>query len=460
MGAVSTGEVAGEVAEEVAGEEGVFSGMPQLSPNKALHLAPMNPSFNLSMALALALLANVLLKFWLNARQVRSVATHRAAVPSAFASTLSLADHQKAADYTLAKIRVSQLDVAIDAACLLAWTLLGGLDALNTVLLAGLGSGLTQQIALVLGFSFISGLIGLPLSLYQTFVIEARFGFNKMTWRLWLSDALKGLVLGLALGVPMIWLVLWLMQAGGAQWWVWAWAAFVAFQLFIMAIAPNVIMPLFNKFTPLEDESLKARVNALMQRAGFTAKGFFVMDGSRRSAHSNAFFTGFGASKRVVFFDTLLKQLHPAEMEAVLAHELGHFKHRHILKMMVISFTLTLAGLALLGWLMQQTWFYTGLGVLPSLGGENNALALVLFMLVTPVFTFFLAPLSSWRSRQQEFEADAYACTQAQGADLASALLKLYQDNASTLTPDAWYVKFYYSHPPASVRLARMQAAA
>ena len=412
------------------------------------------------MALALALLANVLLKFWLNARQVRSVATHRAAVPSAFASTLSLADHQKAADYTLAKIRVSQLDIAIDAACLLAWTLLGGLDALNTVLLAGLGSGLTQQIALVLGFSFISGLIGLPLSLYQTFVIEARFGFNKMTWRLWLSDALKGLVLGLALGVPMIWLVLWLMQAGGAQWWVWAWAAFVAFQLFIMAIAPNVIMPLFNKFTPLEDESLKARVNALMQRAGFTAKGFFVMDGSRRSAHSNAFFTGFGASKRVVFFDTLLKQLQPAEMEAVLAHELGHFKHRHILKMMVISFTLTLAGLALLGWLMQQAWFYTGLGVLPSLGGENNALALVLFMLVTPVFTFFLAPLSSWRSRQQEFEADAYACTQAQGADLASALLKLYQDNASTLTPDAWYVKFYYSHPPASVRLARMQAAA
>jgi len=251
-----------------------------------------------------------------------------------------------------------------------------------------------------------------------------------------------------------------LMQAGGAQWWLWAWAAFVAFQLFIMAIAPNVIMPWFNKFTPLEDESLKDRVNALMQRAGFTAKGFFVMDGSRRSSHSNAFFTGFGASKRVVFFDTLLEQLQPAEMEAVLAHELGHFKHRHIVKMMATSFTLTLVGLALLGWFTQQVWFYTGLGVLPSFTGENNALALVLFLLVTPVFTFFLAPLSSWRSRQQEFEADAYACTQAQGADLASALLKLYQDNASTLTPDAWYVKFYYSHPPASVRLARMQAAA
>ncbi len=420
----------------------------------------MNPSFTLSVALAVALLANVLLKFWLNARQVRSVATHRDAVPSAFVSRLNLADHHKAADYTLAKIRVSQLDIAIDAACLLGWTLLGGLDALNTVLLAWLGAGMGQQIALVLSFSFISGLIGLPLSLYQTFSIEARFGFNKMTWRLWLSDAVKGLVLGLVLGVPMIALVLWLMQAGGAQWWAWAWAAFVAFQLFIMAIAPNVIMPLFNKFTPLEDASLKERVNALMQRAGFTAKGFFVMDGSRRSAHSNAFFTGFGASKRVVFFDTLLKQLSPAEMEAVLAHELGHFKHRHILKMMFTSFSLTLAGLALLGWLTQQAWFYTGLGVIPSLSGENNALALVLFMLVTPVFTFFLAPLSSWRSRQQEFEADAYACTQAQGADLASALLKLYQDNASTLTPDAWYVKFYYSHPPASVRLARMQGAA
>lgn len=411
------------------------------------------------MALAGALLVNVLLKFWLNARQVRSVATHRAAVPLAFASALNLADHQKAADYTLAKIRISQLDIAIDAACLLAWTLLGGLQALNALLLQALGTGIAAQIALVLVFSFISGLIGLPLSLYQTFGIEARFGFNKMTWRLWLADAAKGLVLGLALGVPMVWLVLWLMQAGGALWWLWAWAAFVTFQLFIMAIAPNVIMPLFNTFTPLEDESLKTRVNALMQRAGFTAKGFFVMDGSRRSAHSNAFFTGFGASKRVVFFDTLLKQLSPAEMEAVLAHELGHFKHRHILKMMLTSFSMSLAGLALLGWLTQQIWFYTGLGVTPSLGGENNALALVLFMLVTPVFTFFMAPLSSWRSRQQEFEADAYACTQAQGADLASALLKLYQDNAATLTPDAWYVKFYYSHPPAPLRLARMQAA-
>jgi STE24 endopeptidase len=226
-----------------------------------------------------------------------------------------------------------------------------------------------------------------------------------------------------------------------------------------MAIAPNVIMPLFNKFTPLEDESLKTRVQGLMQRAGFTAKGFFVMDGSRRSAHSNAFFTGFGASKRVVFFDTLLKQLSPAEMEAVLAHELGHFKHKHIVKMMVTSFAMTLAGLALLGWLAQQVWFYTGLGVMPNLSGSNDALALVLFMLVTPVFTLFFAPVSSWRSRQQEFEADAYAVSQTPGQDLSSALLKLYQDNASTLTPDPLYVKFYYSHPPASERLLRMKNA-
>jgi STE24 endopeptidase len=297
------------------------------------------------------------------------------------------------------------------------------------------------------------------LSLVQTFGVEQRFGFNKITPALWLSDLLKGLLVGAVLGLPLLWLVLWLMEAGGSLWWLWTWGALLVWQLFLMAIAPNVIMPLFNKFTPLEDESLKARVQALMERAGFKAKGFFVMDGSRRSAHSNAFFTGFGASKRVVFFDTLLQQLSPAEMEAVLAHELGHFKHRHILKMMVVSFATSLVGLALLGWLVQQVWFFTGLGVVPSMAGNNNALALVLFMLVVPVFTFFIAPMSAWRSRQQEFEADAYAVAQTPGADLASALLKLYQDNASTLTPDPWFVKFYYSHPPASERLARMASA-
>lgn len=419
----------------------------------------MNASLLLTLTLVAALLSQVALQFWLNARQVRHVARHREAVPPAYAQTMRLPDHQKAADYTLSKARLSQVDIALDAAVLLGWTLLGGLAALNQVLLDWMGPGMAQQMALVLGFILVGALIGLPLSLIQTFGVEQRFGFNKITPALWLSDMAKGLVLGLVLGLPLLWVVLWLMQAGGAWWWLWAWGVLVAWQLVMMAIAPNVIMPLFNKFTPLDDESLKARVQGLMQRAGFTAKGFFVMDGSRRSAHSNAFFTGFGASKRVVFFDTLLKQLSPAEMEAVLAHELGHFKHKHILKMMLSKFAMMLAGLALLGWLAQQFWFYTGLGVMPNLTGSNNALALVLFMLLTPVFSFFLAPLSSWRSRQAEFEADAYAVSQTPHQDLSSALLKLYQDNASTLTPDPWYVKFYYSHPPASERLQRMRSA-
>jgi STE24 endopeptidase len=420
----------------------------------------MNPSLTLTLLLAVGLLAHVVLKFWLNARQVRHVAQHRAAVPQAYAQTIALVDHQKAADYTLAKARLGQWDILLDALLLLGWTLLGGLDALNQWLLSFMQPGLVQQMTLILAFMLVGGIVGLPLSLMQTFGVEQRFGFNKMTPALWVTDLLKGLLLGAVLGLPLLALVLWLMDVGGSLWWLWAWGALVLWQLFLMAIAPNVIMPLFNKFTPLEDDALKARVQALMQRAGFQAKGFFVMDGSRRSAHSNAFFTGFGASKRVVFFDTLLKQLSTAEMEAVLAHELGHFKHRHIAKMMAVSFATTLLGLALLGWLAQQAWFYTGLGVVPNMSGSNSGLALVLFMLAVPVFSFFLAPLSSWRSRVQEFEADAYAASQTPAADLASALLKLYQDNASTLTPDPLFVKFYYSHPPASERLARMRSLA
>ncbi len=418
----------------------------------------MNPSFAMTLTLAGVLGANLLTKLWLNSRQVRHVARHRDQVPAAFADTIGLDAHQKAADYTLAKARVNLVDLALDAFTLVGWTLLGGLDALNQLTLNWLDEGMSQQVALVVGFALIGGLIGLPLSLYQTFGIEQRFGFNHTTPKLWLSDVLKGLLVGMVLGLPILWLVLWLMQAGGPLWWIYTWAALVLYQLFVMWIAPNVIMPLFNKFTPLEDATLKARVTALMQRAGFTAKGFFVMDGSRRSAHSNAFFTGFGAAKRVVFFDTLLAQLNGDEMEAVLAHELGHFKHRHILKMMATSFATSLAGLALLGWISQQIWFYTGLGVMPNLDGNNSALALLLFMLVLPLFTFFVSPLSARRSRQFEFEADAYAVAHSEGKALASALLKLYQDNASTLTPDPWYVAFYYSHPPASQRLARMAA--
>jgi len=418
----------------------------------------MNPSLAMTLALALVLVANLLTKLWLSGRQTRHVALHRAQVPAAFAHTITLEAHQKAADYTLAKSRVNLIDLALDAVTLLGWTLLGGLDALNQLTLGWMNPGMAQQIVLVLSFTLVGGLIGLPLSLYQTFGIEQRFGFNNTTPKLWVSDLAKGLLVGLVLGLPILWLVLWLMQAGGSLWWLYAWGALVVYQLFVMWIAPNVIMPLFNKFTPLEDASLKERVTALMTRAGFTAKGFFVMDGSRRSAHSNAFFTGFGAAKRVVFFDTLLAQLNGDEMEAVLAHELGHFKHRHILKMMVTSFAVSLAGLALLGWLSQQIWFYTGLGVMPNLTGGNDALALLLFMLVLPLFTFFVSPLSARRSRKFEFEADAYAAANSNGQALGSALLKLYQDNASTLTPDPWYVAFYYSHPPASQRLARINA--
>ena len=418
----------------------------------------MNPSLAMTLTLAVMLVANLLTKLWLSGRQVRHVAQHRAQVPAAFAHTISLDAHQKAADYTMAKARVGVADMGLDALTLVAWTLLGGLDLLNQVTLDWMGEGMGQQIMLVVSFTLIGGLIGLPLSLFQTFGVEQRFGFNNTTPKLWVSDMLKSLLVGMVLGLPILWLVLWLMQAGGTLWWLYTWAALVVYQLFVMWIAPNVIMPLFNKFTPLEDATLKERVTALMTRSGFTAKGFFVMDGSRRSAHSNAFFTGFGAAKRVVFFDTLLAKLNGDEMEAVLAHELGHFKHRHILKMMATSFATSLAGLALLGWVSQQVWFYTGLGVMPNLSGNNSALALLLFMLVLPLFTFFVSPLSARRSRKFEFEADAYAVANSDGKALANALLKLYQDNASTLTPDPWYVAFYYSHPPASQRLARMAA--
>ncbi|PIT76806.1 M48 family metallopeptidase [Limnohabitans sp. JirII-31] len=418
----------------------------------------MNPSLSMSVALAVVLLANLLTKLWLSGRQVRHVAQHRQAVPATFAHTISLDAHQKAADYTLAKARVGLIDMALDAVLLMGWTLLGGLDALNQLTLNWLGAGMTQQLVLVVSFALIGGLIGLPLTLYQTFGIEQRFGFNNTTPALWVSDMLKGLLVGLVLGLPILALVLWLMDTGGATWWLYAWGALVAYQLLVMWIAPNVIMPLFNKFTPLEDNTLKERVTALMNRAGFTAKGFFVMDGSRRSAHSNAFFTGVGSAKRVVFFDTLLAQLNADEMEAVLAHELGHFKHRHILKMMLTSFAFSLGGLALLGWLSQQVWFYTGLGVSPNLNSSNSALALLLFMLTLPLVTFFVSPLSARRSRRFEFEADAYAVANSNAQALGSALLKLYQDNASTLTPDPWFVTFYYSHPPASQRLERIAA--
>ena len=401
---------------------------------------------------------NLLLKLWLAHRQIRHVAQHRDAVPEAFKEVISQQAHEKAADYTLAKLRLGHWDLAIDAAMLLVWTLLGGLGALDAWLMDVSGPGMLQQLLLVMGFMLISGLVNLPLSYYQTFKVEQHFGFNNMTVGLWLSDLVKGTALGVVLGLPLVWAILWLMQSGGNQWWLLAWALLVGYQLFVMWLAPNYIMPLFNKFQPLDDAQLQARVDALMQRTGFKSDGFFVMDGSRRSAHSNAFFTGLGKQKRVVFFDTLLKQLSPSEMEAVLAHELGHAKLNHIPKSMLRGFAVSLVGMAALGWLSTQVWFYTGLGVQPHLASSNNALALLLFMQVVPLVTFITTPLSAIKSRQHEFEADAFACAHASGQDLRQALLKLYQDNASTLTPDPLYVAFYHSHPPASQRLARLTA--
>ena len=418
-----------------------------------------NYSFFFTLLFAAALVLGLLVRFYLTTRQIRHVAQNRSAVPVAFAGTISLTSHQKAADYTITKARFGLLEMAFGAALLLGWTLLGGIDtlsqAINTTGLSSYGS-LVPQLALLTAFAMISGLLDLPFTLYSTFKIEERFGFNKMTFKLWLLDMVKGLAVGAVIGLPIAALILWLMGSAGSLWWLWAWGSWMTFNLLILVLYPSVIAPLFNKFKPLDDETLKARVTALMERCGFAAKGLFVMDGSKRSAHANAYFTGFGAAKRVVFYDTLLKQLSPAEVDAVLAHELGHFKHKHIIKRIIGMFAMSLVGFALLGWLSSQVWFYTGLGVIPNLNGGNDALALLLFMLVVPLFSFYLSPIFAQFSRKHEFEADAYAVLQTQGKDLQSALLKLYQDNASTLTPDPMFAKFYYSHPPASERLARM----
>jgi STE24 endopeptidase len=412
-----------------------------------------------SVVFAAALLAALLARLWLATRQMRHVAAHRDRVPAAFAGTVPLEAHRKAADYTLAKGRLALLSAAFGTAVVLAWTLLGGLDVLNQALVGSVRPAfgdMAYQLALVAAFVGVGGLLDLPFDWYSTFRIEQRFGFNRMTPVLWLVDMLKGLALGAVIGLPLLALVLWLMAAAGPLWWLWAWGVWVAFNLTLLVVYPTLIAPLFNKFEPLADEALKARVTALMQRCGFAAKGLFVMDGSRRSAHGNAYFTGLGAAKRVVFYDTLLARLSPGEVEAVLAHELGHFKRRHVPKRMVFMFVASLGALALLGWLSAQAGFYTGLGVMPNLGAPNDALALLLFVLALPPFVFFVAPLAAQVSRRHEFEADAYACAHADGRDLAAALLKLHEDNAATLTPDPLYVRFYYSHPPASERLAAL----
>ena len=418
---------------------------------------------HVTLAFCAALLLSLAVKFWLATRQMRHVALNRAAVPMAFAGTVTLPAHQRAADYTMAKGRFGLLSLAVASLVVVMWTLLGGLDALNTVVRAAVlpaAGALAYQLALLTAVMVIGAVVDLPLEWYSTFRIEQRFGFNRMTIGLWLADLAKGTLVTALIGLPLATLVLWLMGASGGLWWLWAWGALVLFNLLLMVIYPTLIAPFFNKFEPLADENLKSRVQALMQRCGFAVKGFFVMDGSRRSAHANAYFTGLGAAKRVVFFDTLLQRLSPSEVEAVLAHELGHFKHKHVLQRLVGVFGMSLVGLALLGWLAQQSGFYAGLGVAPNMTAPNDALALLLFMMVMPSFTFFVSPLMAHFSRRHEFEADAYACAQADGRDLASALLKLHEDNASTLTPDPLYVRFYYSHPPASERLAALPAPA
>ena len=402
----------------------------------------------------------IALRFWLASRQLRHVLANRAAVPPEFAARIPLDAHQKAADYTAAKTSFGLAMLLFSSAVLLGFTLLGGLQWLSVQILPLAHSNMQYQIGLLVAFAAISGLLDLPFDYYRQFVLEQRFGFNKMTVGLWLADMLKGVALGAAIGLPLLWVVLTLMNKSGPLWWLYAWLVWSGFQLLMMVLYPTVLAPLFNKFTPLQDSSLQARIEGLMQRVGFASKGLFVMDGSKRSAHGNAYFSGFGANKRIVFFDTLLERLAPQEIEAVLAHELGHFKLKHIVKRIAVMFAVSLGFLALLGFLKEQAWFYTGLGVEPVMGASNDAMALILFLLVLPVFTFVFSPLSSISSRKHEFEADAFAATHTDARDLVSALVKMYEDNASTLTPDPLHSAFYDSHPPASVRIKHLNLAA
>jgi STE24 endopeptidase len=403
------------------------------------------------------LLGDLLLRYWLARRQIRHVLAHRDTVPAAFADRVGLHSHQRAADYTVARSQLSMVERIVEAAVLLGLTLLGGLQALDLVLGRLIESELWRQMALVGTVLALLGAVGLVFSAWRTFRLEARFGFNRMTPRLFLTDALKMLAVTLVLGVPLLAAILWIMRSAGTDWAWWAWGVWVGFNLLVLWLYPSFIAPLFNRFTPLDDPELGQRIHALARRCHFGLSGLFVMDGSRRSAHGNAYFTGFGRHRRIVFFDTLLARLDTDEVEAVLAHELGHFAHRHILRRIVVSFVTAGVLLHLLAWLSTQLWFYTGLGVVPQLGRPNDGLALVLFMLALPVLTFWSTPIASLLSRRDEFQADRYAVRQCGAAPLASALVKLYDDNAATLTPDPIHSAWYDSHPPAPVRLAHLR---
>ena len=394
------------------------------------------------------------LKLWLLLRQMRHVWTHRDAPPTAFLGIIPLEEHRKAAAYTLAKARLGLAHLTVETALLLFFTLGGGLQWLHDGLAARLDSPLLAGAALLLGLGLISAVAELPLSALGQFRVEARFGFNRQTPAGFVADLAKQALLGLLLGGPLLLLVLWLMGVMGENWWLWVWGVWMGFNLLILAVYPTFIAPLFNKFTPLADAALKERIERLLDRAGFKASGVFVMDGSRRSSHGNAYFTGLGKNKRIVFFDTLLSQLSPDQIEAVLAHELGHFKHRHIVKRIGLMFVLSLAMLAALAWVKEAGWFYAGLGVT----SQTDATALALFFLALPVFLFPATPFMSLYSRQHEFEADAFAARQTEAGHLISALVRLYRDNAATLTPDPVYSLFYDSHPKAVERIEKLDA--
>ncbi|KHF24787.1 M48 family metallopeptidase [Solemya velum gill symbiont] len=392
-------------------------------------------------------------QLWLSWRQQAHVAAHRPKVPEAFSGMLSLEQHHKAADYTITKVRFGRLELFLGLALLLILTLGGGLNWADKQLVALGHSELVTGTLVIVAVTLFSSIVSIPAALYSTFVIEERFGFNNSTMATFWLDRLKGLVLSLLIGVPLVMAVLWVMQSLGEYWWITAWVALTAFSLLITWIYPQIIAPLFNSFEPLEEGEVAERVKSLLSRTGFQSNGVYVMDGSRRSGHGNAYFTGFGNNKRIVFFDTLLKQLSAEQVEAVLAHELGHFKKRHIIKGFILSAAMSLAGFAILAWLMKNAWFYTGLGVEQS----STYMALILFVLISPAFTYFLSPALSWVSRKHEFEADAFAANQSGGRHLVSALITLYRENASTLTPDALHSLFYDSHPPASIRIRHLE---
>ena len=400
------------------------------------------------------LASSLALRWWLAQRQLDSIAAHRHAVPDAFADSIALADHQKAADYTTARTRFGRIPMLYDALLLLAWTLGGGLEVLDGLTRSLALDPIVTGIAVMLGYFLVNGLLDLPVSIVNTFVIEQRFGFNRTTPKTFVVDILKGTALAVVIGTPLLYAILWLMQQMGDAWWLYTWAVLTAFSLLMMWVYPTWIAPVFNKFEPLQDGETLRRIKGLLERCGFSSDGVFVIDGSKRSAHGNAYFSGFGKNKRIVFFDTLLKMLDDDQLEAVLAHELGHFKKKHILQGMAISFATTFIGLAVLAWLMRHDWFYQALGV----STPSTYMALLLFLLVSPVFTFMLSPLMSMFSRKNEFEADAFAAEQTNARDLITALVGLYRENANTLTPDPLYSAFYDSHPPAPVRIAHLDA--